>query len=98
MEIGYSVICFGVYLVVVVLCMLALKKSIITSLLAGWIVLLFMSGRNFAVYAVDSVKYSFTQENEFALIMFGLMGFLMERTGMVGRIVNILNSIFGRMR
>ena len=98
MEIGYSVICFGVYLVVVVLCMLALKKSIITSLLAGWIVLLFMSGRNFAVYAVDSVKYSFTQENEFALIMFGLMGFLMERTGMVGRIVNILNSIFGRLR
>lgn len=40
MEIGYSVICFVVYLAVVVTFMLALKRSIITSLFVGWIVLL----------------------------------------------------------
>lgn len=98
MEIGYSVICFVVYLAVVVTFMLALKRSIITSLFVGWIVLLVMSGQNAVDYAVDSIKYSFTQENEYALIIFGLMGFLMEATGMVNRIVTILNSLFGRFR
>lgn len=98
MEIGYSVICFAVYLAVVVIFMLPLKRSIITSLFVGWVVLLVMSGKDAVTYAVDSVQYSFLQENEYALIMFGLMGFLMEATGMVGRVVNILNSIFGRIR
>lgn len=98
MIVGFSVISFAVYLATVILFMTLLKKSIITSLFTGWVVLLILTGSNFVNAAIDSITYSFTQENEYALIMFGIMGFLMEATGMVNRIVNILNSLFGRFR
>ena len=98
MLIGIGVWAFLVYITIVLLSTTALKRSIAESLLIGLITVCLFSGRDFFQNIMQSMIIGFQSEVVFAIMLFMVMSKIMEQTGIIDRLVTILNSLLGRFR
>lgn len=99
MEIGIGIIAFAVYIAFVMAWYLGLKRSIAEAMLLGLIIVCAFNGpttipQTFAVSLTKALK----QDVMAAIILFTVMASIMTQTGIITRLVNILNSLLGRFR
>lgn len=99
MDIGIGIIAFVVYIAFVMVWYLALKRSIAEAMLLGLIIVCAFNGiGEIPATFVTSMKGAMKQDVMAAIILFTVMASIMSQTGIITRLVNILNSILGRFR
>lgn len=97
LEIGIGILAFLVYIIFVMAWYLLLKRSIAEAMLLGLIIVCAFNGvgtlpQTFAASLTKALK----QDVMAAIILFTVMASIMTQTGIITRLVNILNSILGR--
>lgn len=98
MIIGIGIWAFVIYITVVLLTTTVLKRTIAESLAIGLAVVSIFSGREFFHTIFNGIKSGFQSEVVFAITLFMVMSKTMEETGIIDRLVSILNSILGKFR
>ena len=76
---------------------LLLKRNIGESMFVSWIVVSLLAKSNTLNMMYKSIVFAATQETLFAAMAFIYMASLMKKTGLVLKLVDILNSVFGRI-
>lgn len=94
---GLSIWSLVVYIVAIIFWNSALKRNIGEAMLVGWLVVLVFAKEKFLVLMWDSIVFASTQETVYAALAFVFMAFIMTKTGLVDRMVDILNSTLGRV-
>jgi TRAP-type transport system large permease protein len=85
------------YIAVILLWNVKLKRNIGEAMGVGWIVVLLFGGSNIGGLFLKSVAFASTTETVYAAQAFVLMAYIMTKTGLVNRMVDILNSALGRL-
>lgn len=99
MQIGIGIVAFLVFIVFVIVWYLVLKRSIAEAMLLGLLVCCAFSGiQNIPTTFVTSLKDAITEDVMAAIMLFTIMSSIMTQTGIITRLVNILNAILGRLR
>ena len=92
MEIGIGVWAFVVYLAIVILWSTVVKRSITEAMLLGFfIVPLFGGISNYVLTVTSSFYAAATDEMFVATMMFVFMAAIMSKTGIIGKLIEILN-------
>ncbi len=94
---GLSVWALVAYIAAIIVWNSVLKRNIGEAMVAGWIVVLLFGGGRFFELMGKSIVFAATQETVFAALAFVFMAFVMTKTGLVNRMVDILNSTLGRV-
>lgn len=94
--IGKSVIALLAFIVIVII-MTLMKRRISEALILGFLVVCGFTGTEFFANFFAALKYGATQTVLFAALAFVYMAYLMNKTGVIGRLINILNSLVGRV-
>lgn len=99
MKIG--IVSLIVYIVLIFVLNIGLKRKMAEALMWSFFALVIISfvfgGKNPAVMFLTGVVTVVKQEVTFAVIAFMIMSLLMAETGIMGRLIKILNHIFGRI-
>ncbi|WP_040293530.1 TRAP transporter large permease subunit [Acetonema longum] len=74
-----------------------LKRNIGEAMVVGWVVVLLFGGSQFFDLLMKSIVFAAMQETVYAALAFVFMAFVMSKTGLVNRLVDILNSTLGRV-
>ena len=99
MELGFGIVIFLVYIAFVMVWYLGLKRSIAEAMLLGLVLVCLLNGVDTAPQVfVKSLRKALKQDVMAAIMLFTLMASIMTRTGIITRLVNILNSFLGRLR
>lgn len=99
MELGIGIIAFLVFIAFVIVWYLVLKRSIAEAMLLGLLVCCAFNGvENIPTTFVTSLKDAMTEDVMAAIMLFTIMSSIMTQTGIITRLVNILNAILGRLR
>ena len=99
MSIGIGVWAFVVYLAVVILWSTLVKRSMSESMLLGFLVVSLFGGvENYFTTLGSALYEAATEEILLATMLFVFMSAIMAKTGIIGELVEILNSLIGRLR
>ena len=99
MELGIGIVAFLVFIAFVIVWYLVLKRSIAEAMLLGLLVCCAFNGvENIPTTFVTSLKDAMTEDVMAAIMLFTIMSSIMTQTGIITRLVNILNAILGRLR
>lgn len=97
--VGIGIISLIVYIAIILVINLVIKRKMGEAMLWSTLLLIIIAavfgGQNGVELALDAVSYSAKQEVILAGLIFVFMAYLMEQTGIIGRLVNILNSLLG---
>jgi TRAP-type C4-dicarboxylate transport system permease large subunit len=95
--IGPGIIALIVFIGVVVVVNVVMKKNIAFAMFIAWLATLLVAGAKAPEYFVASLKEGITGDVIFPSMYFCFMADMMNRTGIIRRLVNIMNSAFGRI-
>ena len=99
--IGIGIISLFSFVATSFLCNIVLKRKMGEAMTWGVIVLLLIGtcfdGKNLWVSVKDMTLYAGKQEVVYAGMAFAFMAYMMEQTGIIDRLVNILNALLGRL-
>ena len=95
--IGPGIISLIIFVGVTIIASVGFKRNIAWAMCLAWLASLVLAGREIPTYAVESLKAGIINEVMFPSICFCFMAEMMRRTGIIKRLVTILNSIFGRI-
>ena len=99
MSIGLGVWAFVAYLAVVILWSTLVKRSMSESMLLGFLVVSLFGGiGNYFTTLGTALYEAATEEILLATMLFVFMSAIMAKTGIIGELVEILNSLIGRLR
>ena len=99
MSIGLGVWAFLAYLAVVIAWSTAFKRSMSESMLFGFLIVAAFGGFDNYFSTLTSALYEAATEEIFlATMLFVFMSAIMAKTGIIGELVEILNSLIGRLR
>lgn len=100
-TIGIGILSLAAYVVVILLANMVFKRKMAEAMLWAFVLLLaigvLFAGKDLAALAGGGFSYAARQEVVYASMAFVFMAYLMEKTGIIGRLVNILNSLLGRL-
>ena len=94
---GLSIWSLIAYIFAIIAWNVWLKRNIGEAMIAGWVVVLLFGGSRFFELMQKSIIFAATQETVYAALAFVFMAFVMTKTGLVNRMVDILNSTLGRV-
>ena len=99
MTIGIAIWAFIAYILAILVWMLVVKRNIAEAMLVGLVVIALFNGpANILITLWDAV-YSASRESSFlATMLFLLMAVVMTKTGIIAKLVELLNSLIGRIR
>lgn len=89
---------FVAYISVIILWNVVVKRGIGEAMILGFIVVALFGGAQAPALMWAGIKAAATEEVVFAASAFVFMGFLLSRTGLVDRLVDMLNSVLGKRR
>jgi len=95
---GVGIFSLILFIVIVSVMTVVLKRSCAEGMFLAWICTVLLGGTTAPALAVSSAKTAFTSEVVFPTMMFCFMSTLMLKTGIIERLVQIFNSICGRVR
>ncbi|PWM24666.1 MAG: C4-dicarboxylate ABC transporter permease, partial [Oscillospiraceae bacterium] len=99
MGIGIGVWAFIVYIAFVILWNVAVKRSIAEAMAIGLVIASAFSGPSVMLSVIwSSLIKAMQSDVMLAIMLFMFMSTIMAKTGIIGRLVNILNSLLGRIR
>jgi TRAP-type C4-dicarboxylate transport system permease large subunit len=87
----------GAYLAVILLWTTAIKRSVGEAMLLGFLVVLPFTGAAVQT-GWDAFYEAITDEIVYATMAFVFMGYLLERTGVLERLIDLLNSLIGGVK
>ncbi|MFE5838144.1 TRAP transporter large permease subunit [Arthrobacter sp. NPDC056493] len=87
----------GAYLAVILLWTTVIRRSVGEAMLLGFLVVLPFTGAA-AQIGWDSFYDAITDEIVYATMAFVFMGYLLERTGVLDRLIDLLNSLIGGVK
>jgi TRAP-type C4-dicarboxylate transport system permease large subunit len=87
----------GAYLAVILLWTTVIKRSVGEAMLLGFLVVLPFTGAAGQV-GWDAFYDAITDEIVYATMAFVFMGYLLERTGVLDRLIDLLNSVIGGVK
>lgn len=97
---GIGIIAFIVYIVAIVFFTAVLRKQIAQALLYALLLitgLALVTGFNVPAMLIEGVMFAVFQEATFAVLAFVYMGYVLVKTDTIRRLVNILESVLGRV-
>ena len=90
---------FAVYLAVVILWSTQIKRTITEAMLLGFLVVALFGGvGSYFTTILDALYGAATEEIFLATMLFVFMSAIMAKTGIIGELIEILNSLIGRIR
>jgi len=90
---------FMVYILAILVWMLVIKRNIAEAMLVGLVVIALFNGPANILTTLWDAVYSASKESSFlATMLFLLMAVIMTRTGIIAKLVELLNSMIGRIR
>jgi TRAP-type transport system large permease protein len=92
-----AVIALAAYIAVIVLWVAVLKRNIGEALLVGLVVIALFGGAQAPQLILDGVTFAATEQVVFAALAFVFMAYILSRTGLIDHLVNLLNSVLGRL-
>lgn len=97
MPIG--VIAFVVYILAILVWMVVIKRNIAEAMLVGLIVIALFNGPANILTTLWDATFAASKESSFlATMLFLLMAVVMTKTGIIAKLVELLNSMIGRVR
>ena len=92
-----GIVAFLVYIIFVMIWYLMFKRSIAEAMLLGLVIVCAFNGVDVLPQTfASSLTKALTQDVMAAIILFTVMASIMTQTGIITRLVSILNSILGR--
>ncbi|MFP3461087.1 TRAP transporter large permease subunit [Arthrobacter globiformis] len=88
----------GAYLAVILLWTTMIKRSVGEAMLLGFLVVLPFTGAAAVQNGWDAFYDAITDEIVYATMAFVFMGYLLERTGVLDRLIDLLNSLIGGVK
>lgn len=99
MTIGIGIWAFIIYIAAMVVWMVFLKRNVAEAMLVGLIVVALFNGPAQIVSTVWTAVFAASQESSFlATMLFLLMSVVMKETGIIAKLVDLLNSLIGRIK
>lgn len=99
MTIGIGVWAFLVYILAILVWMLVVKRNIAEAMLVGLVVISLFNGPANILNTLWTSIYSASMESSFlATMLFLMMAVVMTKTGIIEKLVELLNSMIGRVR
>ena len=99
--IGIGIISLLVYIAAILVINMVLKRKMAEAMMWSFLIILAMggifAGQNVFTLAQTGIKAAAKQEVVYASMAFVFMAFMMDKTGVIGRLVEILNSVLGRL-
>ena len=93
-----GIIALLIFIAIAVILNVFLKRDISEALLVGLVGTALVGGVNAPTLLFDAVVDAAQSEVTFAGMAFVFMGIVVQSTGLIDRLIAILNSIFGRLR
>ena len=99
MEIGIGIWAFVVYIVAILVWMLLLKRNIAEAMGIGFIIVALFNGFTGLPNTLYTCLLSAAKESSFlATMLFLIMSVIMAKTGVIAHLVELLNSLIGRVK
>lgn len=98
MAIGISLWALMIYLTIIVLWCTVVKRNIGEGMLIALIAVCLFGGKEFLPLLWGSVQYACSQSALYAALLFVFMSYIMNSTGIIQKLIHILNSLLGRIR
>ncbi|MCI8455243.1 MAG: TRAP transporter large permease subunit [Lachnospiraceae bacterium] len=99
--IGIGIISLLIYIAAILVINMVLKRKMAEAMLWSFLLILaiggLFGGQSVAALAQTGIKAAAKQEVVYASMAFVFMAFMMDKTGVIGRLVEILNSVLGRL-
>lgn len=99
--IGIGITSLIIYVISIVILNVKLKRKMGEAMMWASLLLLIIGSvfgnKNFIASLVDSFNYAAKQEVVYAGLAFVFMAYVMDQTGVITRLVTILNSLLGRL-
>lgn len=100
-HIGIGIISLIAYVIAIMIFNMGLKRkmgeAMMWSCVVVWFIGVFFGKKDPVSFAADGINYAVGQEVVYAGLAFIFMAYIMEKTGVIGHLVNILNSFLGRL-
>lgn len=96
--VGVGIWAFIAYIGFVIIWNVVVKRGITEAMALSLLVACAFSGVNFFPVLKDSLSGAFSSNVILAIMLFTFMSNIVAATGIIGRLVNILNSLLGRIR
>lgn len=94
---GIGIISLVVFIGVILAWFLLLKRPIGESMLLGFLAICVMGGSRAIDLFIGGIKYAATYEVLYAALAFVVMAYLFDLSGVLEGLINILNSLLGRI-
>lgn len=94
---GAAVWALLLYILLIILWVVVIKRNIGEAMILGLFFVALFGGREFFTLVWEGIKFGATHEVLYAAMSFVFMAHLVDRTGLIERIINILNSLLGRI-
>src|SRR5699024_3505084 len=75
-----------------------LRRNIGEAMLVGFVVAVVFNGKAAVPNGWDALVDAFTDEIVYATVLFVFMGYFLEKTGVMERVINLLDSLVGRFK
>lgn len=99
MNIGIGIWAFLVYIIFVIFWYLLMKRTIAEAMLLGLVIACAFGGIDkIPATLISSITDAVQEDVMAAIILFTVMASIMTQTGIIIRLVNILNSLLGRIK
>lgn len=99
--IGIGVISLLIYIAAILVINMGLKRKMAEAMMWSFFLILaiggIFGGKNVISLAETGIRSAAKQEVVYASMAFVFMAFMMDKTGVIGRLVEILNSVLGRL-
>ncbi len=94
---GFGILSLLIYIAIILVMNMVFKRKIAESMGVALLVLLVISGKNAPANLSAGVTFALKQEVLFVAMAFVFMSYLMGKTGIIQRMIAILNSFLGRL-
>jgi TRAP-type C4-dicarboxylate transport system, large permease component len=99
LGIGIGIWAFLLYIASIIIWMLVFKRNIAECMGVGFIVVALFNGISAVPETLGTALFSASKESSFlATMLFLIMAVIMTKTGMIDRLVELLNSLIGRVK
>ncbi|MEC5423341.1 TRAP transporter large permease subunit [Virgibacillus sp. C22-A2] len=95
---GIAVWALLLYILIIISWVAVLKRNIGEAMIVGFIVMALFGGKDALSLMWAGLVFGATHEVLFAAMAFVFMAYLIEKTGLIQKLINILNSVLGRVR
>lgn len=93
-----GLIALGAFIAVIIVWNVVLKRNMGEAMLVGFLVTAGFAGVDAPGAALDGMRGALDEEVLYAAIGFVFMAYVVDRTGLIQRLLEILNSLVGRIR